>query len=92
MAKEKKRLEPWEKWNVFLDKLIVLKDYWENEIQGTSSREIDLTTRSGGKALVLYRNSKFDMMMSRFIDYYRGQGGLENMKADGIHTEEEGDE
>jgi len=77
-----KELELWEKWNKFVTLLAAARDYWETEIKGLTRKEVEQFGGRKAKILHLYRLVKFEVMIPRFIDYYRGYGGLDAMKVD----------
>ena len=82
-----------DKWNNFLSILSEAKDYWENEVRGASRREVELEGGKKAKILHLYRLQKFEVLVPRLIEHYRGFGGLEAMKVvKPIEEEEEGED
>ena len=89
VIKESKKVEEvpepelWEKWNIFIEKIEEARRYWEDEVRGASRREVELNGGTRTKILHLYRREKFEILTPRLIEYYRGYGGLEAMKAKG---------
>ena len=73
----------WQKWNKFVDLLAEAKDYWETEIRGITRKEVEMFGGRKAKILQLYRLTKFEVLIPRFIDYWRGYGGLDAMKMEG---------
>jgi len=71
-------------WNRFVNALIVAKKAWEKLSEELSTSDVSgfLTIEARVvKMISVYRKAKFDVMLPRFIDFYRGQGGIEEMLA-----------
>jgi len=91
--KKKERLPLGDRWNIFLEKLEDARDFWENEVRGASRREVELEGGKKAKILHLYRLQKFEVLVPRLIEHYRGFGGLEAMKVvKPIEEKEEGED
>lgn len=72
----------WGRWNLLLLLLRAAKDVWEKGIFGTPSVEIERLGSPKVKVLSIYRLAKFEVMLPRFVDYWRAYGGLEDMALD----------
>ena len=82
-----------DRWNNFLFILSEARDYWENEVRGASRKEVELEGGRMAKILHLYRLQKFEVLVPRLIEHYRGFGGLEAMRVvKPIEKEKEGED
>jgi len=66
-------------WNEMVGHLISASEVWEQKIRGTERETIDNANPKMAKMLSVYRLAKFDVMIMRFADYWRGAGGLAEM-------------
>jgi len=70
-------------WNSYIAKLLVAKKTWESymdEVLSLSLEEIENFPVVLQDTIANYREQKFEIMLPRFVDYWRGAGGLEEMK------------
>ena len=81
--KEKELIPVGEAWNTFIGLLIVTESAWEaykRKVEVLESEEIENLTVALQNVVANYREQKFEIMLPRFVDYWRGAGGLEEMK------------
>ena len=70
-------------WNTFVSKLMVTGQAWERYKEQVEKLDQEIAESfSVGLQNVIanYREQKFEVMLPRFVDYWRGAGGLEEMK------------
>jgi len=70
-------------WDGFVDCLILAEDLWEKfqEIVSETPRDTkDKAPIMVQKAMSWFPKARFVVMLPRFVDFYRAQGGLEAMK------------
>ena len=84
MAEKKEGKYPLaKKWNELVrcfDKARGIWDSLQNELNLVSSRELEnIYPAVAQKHLGKFRNVNFEWMVSMFVDYYRGAGGLDSM-------------
>lgn len=70
-------------WNVIVNSLMTAEKSW-NEIlamqEVVSKQKLMFAPMEVQKALSRFGKAQFNVMLARFVDYYRAQGGLEAMK------------
>lgn len=70
-------------WNQFVKKMEDGREIWEKlqeEIEFVGQRELESRYPVvAQKHLGRFRKVKFEWMVSMFVDYYRGAGGLDSM-------------
>lgn len=72
-----------EEWNGVVEGLEKAKGHWEKMqevLKAVSRDEVQKAPMQVQKAMGRFRKAKFDVMLERFVAYYRGYGGLEAMK------------
>jgi len=70
------------KWNEFVRCMEEARKEWESlqeEINTIGRRELENYPIAAQKHLGRFRNVNFEWMVSMFVDYYRGAGGLDSM-------------
>lgn len=71
------------KWNSFIKEVEKTKEIWEDlqkEITVVGDREIEQRYPAlAQKYLAKFRKVEFHWMISMFVEYYRGAGGLDEM-------------
>ena len=80
-------------WNGFVDSLILAEDLWNKfqELILETPQDIrDLAPIMVQKAAARFPKARFIVMLPRFVDFYRAQGGLEAMKITLEKEEENG--
>ena len=78
-------IEIQERWNKFVGCLIEARETFgelQKAVGGIAAEDFNDVSPKVAKLLSVYRRSRFEVMLPRFIDYYRAQGGLEAMLAD----------
>jgi len=77
-------------WNSVVDALISARDNWDKmqKALATVPRDtLQLAPIQVQKATMRFRKAGFNVMLSRFSDYYRAYGGLEAMKVKGAERD-----
>lgn len=80
-------------WNGFVDCLTLAEDLWDKFqelVQETSPDVRDRAPLMVQKAVARFPKARFVVMLPRFVDFYRAQGGLEAMKINLEKEEEDG--
>jgi hypothetical protein len=70
-------------WNAIVNSMISAEKAWGQilELQLKVSREkMQFAPLEVQKAVSRFGKAQFNVMLARFVDYYRSQGGLEAMK------------
>lgn len=90
-VKESTALEQLTKnWNGVIDGLILARGHWEEmqKILASVPRDlVQLAPIPVQKACMRFRKANFNVMLSRFADYYRAFGGLESMRVKGAEKD-----
>lgn len=80
-----------EDWNGFIKSLEEARQFWErikNCLAENSRTFLDDAPAMTQKLLSVYGKTEFNVMIPRFVDFYRAQGGLDAMLVE-IKKEEE---
>lgn len=71
------------KWNNVFEFLAIARKEWEElqeELNFISSDELEIEySAEAQKFLTKFRNVRFDWVLPMLVDYWKGQGGLDNM-------------
>jgi len=70
-------------WNTFIGRLLLAKRAWESyerQVDALGLEEVEDFSVGLQNVIANYREQKFEIMLPRFVDYWRGAGGLEEMK------------
>lgn len=70
-------------WNIIVNSMMTAEKAWRKILemqQGVSKQKLMFAPLEVQKALSRFGRAQFNVMLARFVDYYRAQGGLEAMK------------
>jgi len=72
-------------WDYFIDCLILAEEFWSAFEESTRHMPPEIKENlptKVQKAIAWFPRARFVVMLPRFVDFYRAQGGLEAMKVD----------